>query len=125
MLLKFLKQFARDNVQYVDNTLYRDITKVVVYKTIRPGIKSGDPVVTDLRALRYNEDGTIQYKIRWFPHDYQDLPRTSKLHHPQVEDVLLHSARLPMKHSKYKHLQELKKVIPADYHAYYNALPQK
>ena len=123
-ILKIVRPGQPFNVQYVDHTFFRDFTKVVFYKTIRPGIKAGYPVVTDLRALRYNEDGTIQYKTR-FPNDFQDLPRTSKLHHPQVEDVLLHSARLPIKGSKYKHLQELKKVILADYHAYYDAIPQK
>lgn len=32
--------------------------------SIRSGRKVGDPVVTDLRAIRYDNEGKVFYKIR-------------------------------------------------------------
>jgi hypothetical protein len=35
----------------------------------------------------------------------------------------LHASSLPIKATKYKHLQELKSVIPRDYHHFFDGLP--
>nr|CAI5848981.1 unnamed protein product [Callosobruchus analis] len=45
------------------------------YSSIRPGKKAGDPVVTDLRALKYNgSDLTIEYKFK-MTDAWQSIPQ--------------------------------------------------
>ena len=44
------------------------------FKSIRPGIKPGDNVVTDIRALLYKPTGEVAYKLR-HNEEYQDLPQ--------------------------------------------------
>lgn len=38
---------------------------------------AGDPTVTDIKAIRYNYNGTIEYK-RDFNHEYSDLDSIQK-----------------------------------------------
>lgn len=38
----------------------------MIYDSIRPGRKSGDPVVTDLRWLQYDPTGKIKYALDFF-----------------------------------------------------------
>lgn len=111
-------------VKYLSHEFFKDYSALRYYTSIRPGVRSGDPVVVNIRVLKYSSDGDIQYKLS-VSDDYQDLPRRSKDQHPsddhQVES--LYDAKLAIKGSKYAHLQELKKVIPKDYHPFYDSLP--
>jgi len=110
------------DVKYVLHSFFKDMKKLNMYNSIRPGSRVGDPTVTNLRVLRYSPDGTIQYKLGFGDH-FKDFPRKSKGPN-DVEDVSqLHLNRIPIKASKFKHLQELKSVIPSDYHAFYDSLP--
>lgn len=93
-----------------------------IYKTIRPGRKAGDPVVTDLRAIQYNPDGGILIKLD-FDEEWVVLPqRQNKINSP-VEYSQLHNSMLPISTTKYNHLQQLKDVLPKDCHPFYDALP--
>lgn len=47
--------------RYLDYTFFTDFSKELIYKSIRPGKKAGDLVVTDLRMLEYRPNGTIWY----------------------------------------------------------------
>ncbi|KAF2886569.1 hypothetical protein ILUMI_19605 [Ignelater luminosus] len=92
--------------------------------SIRPGKRIGDPTVTDLRALKYNPNGTIQYKL-WFGDAWQNLPlRMNNITAiPFAELPALFKGRLPIKNEKFNHLQILKTSLKEDYHAFYDNIP--
>jgi len=50
-------------VHHLDHTIFKDYSKLGYCTSIRPGTGTGDPVVTDLVALCYQPDGTIQHKL--------------------------------------------------------------
>lgn len=108
----------------VDYTFFKNFSspETLRYTSIRPGRKTGDPKVTDIRAISYNKDGIIKYKLD-FDSDWDTLPqRVNKI--PIVREYPpLHRNRIPITNQKYKHLQELKSVIPLDCHSFYDALP--
>lgn len=95
---------------------------ILRFKTIRPGSKPREPVVTQLRALMYLPNGRIMYKTD-FNDEYCDLPTkiipyNSAIHEPKQ----LHSESIKITKSKYEHLQQLKAVIPSKYHKFYDEL---
>lgn len=63
-------------VKYLDHTFFRDFTKPIIYKSITPGSKKGDPIVTDIRYLKYTADGNIYYKLN-YSDEYEELPRAA------------------------------------------------
>jgi len=93
------------------------------YLSIRPCKKAGDltPTVTDLRAIQYNPSGIINYKLS-FDDDWTELP-----HRPQVviskPKPRLFNERIKITTRKYNDLQELKEVLPADCHSFYDLMP--
>lgn len=107
---------------YLDHTFFVDFSKknTIAYESIRPGKKIGDPTVHDLRALRYNPDGTVEWKIN-FEDGYKPLPRRRR--EVSTEFLPLHGSRLKIKKSKWDHLQALKSHIPVDCHPYYDNIP--
>ena len=112
-------------VKYLSHEFFKDYTQVKTYSSIRPGKRVGDPTVTDVHALKYEGD-KIQYKVM-FRDDWTDLPQPRRVSRQGVsdEDVTppqLYGSSLKITDSKYRHLQELKTVIPADYHAFYDRL---
>lgn len=91
------------------------------FASIRPGKKSGDPVVTDIRAFHYCSGGDVLYKLR---HRLSDpwilLPcrRRDIMCIPQA----LYKAALSITNDKFKNLQDLKAVMPQRYHSFYDSL---
>lgn len=107
-------------VVYLDHSFFKDYTKIGGYSSIRPGNMAGDPVVTDVRGLRYSPDGTIAFKT-----DYQSEWKTLPRHAKPVSllpNAALQNGCVTIKTTKFIHLQELKKVIPSDHHHFYNSL---
>lgn len=92
------------------------------FKTIRPGKKTSDPTVTDIKGLRYCPNGDLRVKID-ISQDWQELPIRSQVIPPIEIYPKLHSAPLKITKKKWSHLQDLKSVIPKDCHAYYDSLP--
>lgn len=93
----------------------------LVYKSIRPGRKVGDPHVVDIRAIKY-EKMTIEIKLN-FDQDWMPLPQRPKIITNEIIYNQLHSNRIPIKATKFNHLQQLKAVLPIDCHPYYDSLP--
>ncbi|WAR05387.1 hypothetical protein MAR_020756 [Mya arenaria] len=94
-----------------------------IFSSIIPGIGVGSPTVCDIRVLKYTNDGKIMYKTR-YDESYIYLPEPRKM--VASEDgfiTRLHRNKLPIKHTKFQHLQQLKTVIPKDYHSFYDGLP--
>ena len=55
------------SVEYVDHTFFSDYTSISALKSIRPGLRVGDPTVADLRAIKYTADGSLLYKWEQLP----------------------------------------------------------
>jgi len=113
-------------VKFVNWQFFRDFSKsnLMIYDTIRPGKKSGDPVVTDLRWLQYNSSGQIKFALDFFT-ELQPLPirpktniRTGTIIFPP-----LNSGPVKIPKDKWKDLQDIKPVLPHDCHNYYDLLP--
>ena len=106
-------------VRYLDHDFFMDFSKIGPYKSIRPGAKVGDPTVMDLRCIRYMPNGEVSYKI-----NYEDEWKT--LLKPRAvqreEPIVLYQTKLKIKETKYQHLQQLKTVMPRDYHTFYDNL---
>jgi len=91
------------------------------YDSIRPGHKTGDSMVTDIRGLKYDPNGFIYYKLD-LDLEWQELPRRPKPVNPKMFPAL-YSDKLKITEKKWKDLQSLKSVLPADCHSFYDALP--
>ncbi|KAK7102050.1 hypothetical protein V1264_020337 [Littorina saxatilis] len=116
---------ARQNAPYkvksLDFTFFKDFSKVLYVRSIRPGNGVGDPHVTDIRALRYSPCGTISYKLM-LSDGWQVLPRRPA---KVAEDVVipnLYQQPRRIKKKKWQDLQELKLVLPTEYHSFYEGL---
>ena len=102
---------------------FLDFSGVKYVESIRPGRGAGDPVVHDLRALRYTHSPpAIAYKTS-FNEDYKDLPQRLRVPRERWEMKAMFTSRLRIKKSKYDHLQQLKGVMPGVYHLFYDNLP--
>ncbi|KAL4703584.1 hypothetical protein ACJJTC_003344 [Scirpophaga incertulas] len=89
--------------------------------TLEAGRKTGDPVVVDIRAIKYSREGIIFYKLK-FDDDWTELPiRPKKI--PLVTYSNLHAEPIPIASTKFHHLQQLKAVLPRDCHSFYDNLP--
>ncbi|VDI01121.1 Hypothetical predicted protein [Mytilus galloprovincialis] len=123
-LIKDARPHQPYDVKYLSHEFFGKYSELKYYSSIRPGNRVGDPVVTNIRVLKYTEDGSIQYKLD-FSDQYQDLARRSKVGLPSVDDTIerLYLSQVPIKKAKYQHLQELKAVIPRDFHPFYDSLP--
>lgn len=132
------------NVKYLDYSFFKDFSKDMNYKSIRPGNKVGDPKVTDIRCLKYSPEGKIYYKLN-YQDDYEELindteksvarkkstrqSRKLGVDTEQANNVecyifpQLYKDRQKIPREKFNHLQELKLSVPKDFHSYYDNLP--
>uniref|UniRef100_A0A6P7FNF7 Uncharacterized protein LOC114329571 n=1 Tax=Diabrotica virgifera virgifera TaxID=50390 RepID=A0A6P7FNF7_DIAVI len=98
-------------IDYSDSSKYR-------FKSLRAGTNK----VVDLRAIKYTPGGEVLYKTN-FDQEWQILPqRMIQVAAPITWNKLNKEPR-KISASKFKHLQELKPVIPKDCHAYYDNIP--
>ena len=113
-------------VKYVENDFFKSYSSLKYYDSIRPGKKVGDPHVNDIRVLQYTPSGNILYKLS-FDDVFQEIPKRRNFVCPKANDVVesLHSGPLQIKKTKYDHLQQLKDVVPKDYHSFYDNLLHK
>lgn len=111
-LAKTARKFPRPyTVKYLQHDFFKDFSGQNFYKSIRPGFKVGDPTVQDIRALKYNSDGSIDFKVR-HSDDFKPLPaRQMKKVKVVPFQALpsLYKGSLKIKKEKYDNLQFLKK----------------
>ena len=92
------------------------------FTNIRPGKKTGDPVVHDLRGLKYHSDGKVQYKLSFNTQStWQDLPH--RVQNTEIKWIPLFPSRLPITMRKFMGLQSMNKVMPADCYNFFDSLP--
>ena len=99
-----------------------DFTSIKYINSIRPGKKSGEAQVHDLRVLKYTSDRQV-----WFKTDHNEnyavLPQRIRPHDESFVMRKSHSSRLKIKQTKFQHLQQIKPVLPGLYHQFYDDLP--
>ena len=102
----------------MNHSFLKDYSFVTYRTSIGPCNKAGNPQVHDLVALKYNPNGSVQYKAV-FDEDWAELPQRERA---VTVSAIPHLYDTPLKKSnqKYKHLQHLKRVIPSDF---YDNLP--
>ncbi|CAH1111555.1 unnamed protein product [Psylliodes chrysocephalus] len=113
---------AKCNVEYLEHTYFKNFQNYLCFNSIRPGRGIGDPRVTDIRALQYLPDGTINFKLH-FSDQWQPLPqrKNQKVERMALENFPhLYDKRLAIKRRKFDDLQELKSILEKDYHNFYN-----
>lgn len=119
--LKYMKEARQKpfpyKVEYLSHSFFNDYLDVCTVKSIRPGKKSGEPQVADIRCLLYTAYGKIH------DDDWQELDVRGNSSNTKNNPKSLLSSKRKISYSKYKHLQELKYIIPQDFHAFYDALP--
>ena len=105
-------------VEYLHHRYFKNFSALKYHSFIRPGYKTGDPTVNDLCAIQYRPDGKLYYKLN-FDDDWMALEKRLSRKSQGIGDIVpLYKNELPIKKSKYDHLQQLKEVIPADYHLF-------
>ncbi|KAK3757502.1 hypothetical protein RRG08_050385 [Elysia crispata] len=88
-------------------------------KSINP---SKDANVTNICALRYSRDGSLAFKLS-FEEEWQAMPMGRRVKLSKSEPPKLYNSRRKIKKSKFDHLQQLKAVLPAEVHHFYDSLP--
>ncbi|XP_062387011.1 uncharacterized protein LOC134076007 [Sardina pilchardus] len=82
------------DVKYIDHTFFQDFSKLRLCKSLRPGVRPGDPTVHDIRAIRYNSNGTMDFKINhsddWHPHPTHQLRNSISDNHPVRFNMAAH-----------------------------------
>lgn len=108
--------------KYLDCSFFMDYEKTAVLSSIRPGTSRGDACVFDLRQLKMSTDGSIQFKLDHGEGELHDLPQRKR--RPITNSLeALYSQPLPISSSKFKDLQDMKKILHPDHHAFYDSLP--
>ncbi len=110
-------------VQYMSNEDFMDYSKFRAYKSIRPGHKTSDPHVTDLRQIKYNPDGTLDYKLD-HRENWKQLGKKVRVDSSTTFPKLF-SGRLPITKRKFEDLQDLLHVLPESHHLFYKSLPHR
>lgn len=107
-------------INLLDYKFFKDYEHVPGnFKTIRPGMKTGDPAVCDIRALLY-KNNNVMYKLR-HTDEWKSLPQKRK--QPQKVDLKpLYMHRPKIDRNKYQSLQSLKQFMHRDYHYFYDNL---
>ncbi|KAG5872572.1 hypothetical protein JTB14_020964 [Gonioctena quinquepunctata] len=94
-------------VHYLYHDFFKKFSTLNFFKSIRPGVKKGDTVVTDLRCINY-KPGQVKLKID--STDFMEFPRRVKRPNGKVLVPPLHSTGILIESTKFKHLQEFKSV---------------
>ncbi|KAK3756831.1 hypothetical protein RRG08_048877 [Elysia crispata] len=80
--------------QYLDYAFFKDYSKTCTLKSIRPGIKAGDPMVVHIKALRFESKEKISYKLS-FLDDWKSIPmKCEESAQVKVASSPLHTAHL-------------------------------
>lgn len=114
-------------VEYLTHNFFKSFSSLNFCKSIRPGNKKADTVVTNLKAIKYEPDRQIIYKLRFTEEDWSTLKLKYSKHIAVKFDDLpqLHNDRLKIKKEKFEHLQQLKLTMEKDYHAFFDNLPKE
>lgn len=91
------------------------------YATIRPGKRTNDPTVSNIRSLIYLPNGNILFKLD-YDDEYEELPNRPKTITNNYSPKKQFKHRIKITENKWKHLQSFKNIIPNEYHNFYDTL---
>lgn len=114
----------RYHVEYLNHTHFKSFNDVNFFNSIRPGKKKGDPCVTNIRCLKYSPNGSVFYKLSYVD-EWKILPQPQNLNvksKPLKDLSNLYNESQKINPKKFQHLQELKAVIPKEFHNFYDNL---
>lgn len=111
------------NVKVVDFTFFKKYELPSNFRSIRPGKRVRDPVVVDIRQLKYLPNGEVFYTLD-YTDIWQNLPCKRELQSLSSYPAL-HKHQLPISDEKFEHLQQLKGVIEVDHLPFYDNLPHQ
>lgn len=108
------------NAELLDFKFFKNYNKNLFVDSIRPGKKTNDPTVFDIRALKY-ESKKMFYKLS---HDatesFKQIPGTTNTKFNATQKFQqLNKNKIPIGISKEKDLRSLKDSIPQQYHYFY------
>lgn len=113
----------RSEVVYHD--YFKDYSSPLRYTSIRPGSKASDPLVVDLRWLKYSPNGIIQYKLD-FDEDFKNLPQRPKNPVCDLDNFpVLNAKKIAIPRDKWDDLQKLKDSMPQECHSFFDQLPHE
>ncbi|KAK9686728.1 hypothetical protein QE152_g36963 [Popillia japonica] len=112
------------HVQYLNHNFFHNHSKINYYKYIRPGIRSGDSVVNDLKVIRYTPNKEIYMKLNHTDESCLLNKGCNNNVVPVTNDSLpqLYSGPREISKDKFEHLQELKSSLLVDFHSFYDHL---
>lgn len=94
--------------------------------SLRPGNKAGNHVVTDIKCTQYCPSGELKVKTS-YQDEYSSIPSRIKV--PLVDDLeqikALYQNKPKITSIKFRHMQEMKHVLPKEVHNIYDSLPHK
>lgn len=114
------KPFVVENVNFSFFSNFESLSTNLL--SIRPGSRTRDATVTDIRGMKY-DNGEVLYKLR-HPDEWSPMQSRSVLTRAHLQPLPppLYSAPLKISKDKHNHLQELKALMPLEYHAFYDSL---
>ena len=105
-------------VKVLDYTFFKEYDVSTNFSSIRPGKRVGDPLVTDIRALRYTSS-EVEYKLK-HSESYKNLPQRRQTLPGVISHKKLYKGPVPISKDKFQNLQELKSVVDSQYHSFYD-----
>lgn len=108
-------------VHYLEYTFFKNYEDCPGgFSSIRPGRKTGDATVTDIRGLLYFS-GEVKYKLRHID-DWANLPQRRASATYTRDPIQLYENPIKIDSTKFTHLQSLKQYMHRDYHHFYDNL---
>ncbi|KAK4871930.1 hypothetical protein RN001_016054 [Aquatica leii] len=65
-------------VKYFHFGFFKNFNQLNFLTSLRPGRRVGDPVVTNIRAIKYTSDGSLLYKLRHNKINYTTMEYTRR-----------------------------------------------
>ena len=96
-------------VKNLDYTFSNQYDVGTNFSSIRPGKRVGDPLVTDIGALRYTSS-EVEYKLK-HSESYKNLPQGRQTLPGVISHKKLYKGAVPISKDKFQNLQELKSVV--------------
>ena len=105
-------------VKNLDYTFFKQYDVGTNFSSIRPGKQVDNPLVTDIRALRYTSS-EVEYKLK-HSESYKNLPRGCQTLPGVTSHKKLYKGAVPIskKKDKFQNLQELKSVVDSQYRSF-------
>ena len=110
--------------RYLQYNFFKNFESCQIYDSVRPGLRKGDPCLTDVKQFRCDAQGTVYFKLSHDPHAaYELLPQRRRSERQTDPPPPLYNGRIPISRKKYSDLQDLKLVLHPNNHSFYDSLP--